>query len=219
MDTDGTDDTDKSCIGFAVLTPTEEFIKVARAVIVEIKYFLCESSSLMKEINMAKCAYCNSTILFGGKKHGEFRFCNDECYQQGALLLVANKIPEEIIQREAYEIHLGRCPKCRGPGPVDVHTSYRVWSAVVLTSWSSRPQVCCRSCGLKSKLGDSLFSLLLGWWGIPYGVIFTPVQVGRNIIGVFSTVDALKPSPQLETMVRLHLANQLVKLNQPPSRS
>lgn len=29
---------------------------------------------------MAKCGYCGTTILFGGKKDGDLRFCNDECH-------------------------------------------------------------------------------------------------------------------------------------------
>lgn len=29
----------------------------------------------------------------------------------------------------------------------------------------------------------TLLSLALGWWGFPFGLIFTPISVGRNLLG------------------------------------
>ena len=49
----------------------------------------------------------------------------------------------------SIQVHQGNCPQCDGPGPVDVHTSYRVYSVVMMTSWSSRPLVACARCGTK----------------------------------------------------------------------
>jgi hypothetical protein len=86
-----------------------------------------------------------------------------------------------------------------------------VWSALFLTSWKSRPHVCCRSCGIKSQLGDAVFSLVLGWWGFPWGFIVTPIQVVRNVVGVARGVDPSKPSGQLENVVRLGIAAQVVQ--------
>src|SRR5262249_42160585 len=77
---------------------------------------------------------------------------------------------------------------------------------VVLTSWVSRPQISCRSCGMKSQAGGALFSLVLGWWGFPWGLVMTPVQVGRDIAGLAKGPDPMKPSPQLEKMVRMNMA-------------
>ena len=119
---------------------------------------------------------------------------------------VARTIPATIVERHTHEVHQGNCPQCNGPGPVDVHTSYRVWSAAIVTSWSSRPAVSRGGCGTKRKLGDALFSLLLGWWGFPWGVLVTPVQIVRNLIGVASKPAPDRPSPALERMVRLNLA-------------
>jgi hypothetical protein len=42
---------------------------------------------------MARCAYCNTVILFGGVKDGDLRFCNETCHQQGQFLLVADQVP------------------------------------------------------------------------------------------------------------------------------
>jgi hypothetical protein len=97
---------------------------------------------------------------------------------------------------------------------VDVHTSYRVWSALLMTSWSSRPHVVCRSCGSRARLGDLLFSLLFGWWGFPWGFVMTPVQLVRNITGLVSSPDPTLPSAQLSRIVRLHLAANAIEAQQ-----
>jgi DNA-directed RNA polymerase subunit RPC12/RpoP len=159
---------------------------------------------------MAQCDYCGSTILFGGVSDNDLRFCNDKCHQQGYLLAVADQVPSDVMSKQVAEVHQGDCPKCGGPGPIDVHTSYIVWSAFVITSWQSRPQVCCRACGIKSKLGCAAVSGVAGWWGFPWGLIFTPIQLFRNIYGIISPPDSTMPSAQLENFVKIHLAAHLV---------
>jgi hypothetical protein len=34
-----------------------------------------------------------------------------------------------------------------------------------------------------SALGASLYTLCYGWWGIPFGVLWTPIAVFKNITG------------------------------------
>lgn len=165
-------------------------------------------NNIKKGNNMATCGYCSTTILFGGKRDGTTKFCNDKCLQQGQLVSIASAIPSDVIKRYTDDVHQGSCPRCDGPGPVDVHISYRVWSAAVVTSWSSRPAVSCNSCGTKRKLSDALFSLLLGWWGLPWGFLITPVQIVRNLIGLVRKSSPDQPSPALEKMVRLNIARQ-----------
>jgi hypothetical protein len=160
---------------------------------------------------MASCAYCNSMILFGGRKQGDLRFCDAKCEQRGVLALVANQLPADAVAKHLGEVHGGSCPKCGGDGPVDVHTSYKVWSALVMTQWSSNPSVCCRSCGTKQRIVDTLSSALLGWWGFPWGILMTPVQVGRNVVGFFGGPDPAEPSAALEKIVRLQLAGHLTQ--------
>jgi hypothetical protein len=163
---------------------------------------------------MAKCDYCNSTILFGGVKQDNLRFCNKKCYQDGHLLTTSQQIPPDIVKQQIAQLRQGQCPKCHGRGPVDVHICYQVYSIFILTRWSTKPQISCRSCGIKSQLGGTFFSLLFGWWGFPWGFIFTPVQITRNLIGIFNPPSAMSPSLQLEKLVRLHIAAQLVVQNQ-----
>lgn len=167
---------------------------------------------------MARCEYCGSTILFGGTQEGPFRFCNDRCATSAPLVVASRDLPETLVDQQSWAVYQGACPACGGVGPVDVQTSYRVWSALLLTSWSSRPQVACRSCGVKSKLGDALFSVVLGWWGFPWGLIVTPVQVIRNLVGLASSPPNA-PSDALRKLVRVHLAAQAMEAGAAPRAS
>ena len=160
---------------------------------------------------MAKCDYCGSTIIFGGKRDANGRFCNQKCQARGTLLAISRQLPEATVQERVWKEHQGLCPKCSGAGPVDVHVSHKIWSAVFLTSWSSSPRICCRSCGLKSQIGGTAFSLLFGWWGIPYGIILTPIQIFRNLIAIARPPDPSKPSAQFEKILRMNLAAELVR--------
>ena len=159
---------------------------------------------------MAACSFCGSTIVLGGKKDGDRTYCNDKCLQLGALVRIAEQFPDAEIRPRVLSIHQGRCPRCQGPGPVDIHTSYRVWSALFFTSWANRPQMSCRSCGTRGKIGDVFFCLFLGWWGFPWGLIMTPVQIVRNLAGLTSNPDPTRPSDALTSMVKANLAAKYV---------
>lgn len=155
---------------------------------------------------MASCAACGETIIFGGKRVGERRFCNDKCVASGSVLAVAAALPESVVSARVWEIHNGRCPVCSGPGPVDVHSSYRVWSGLVITSYGTRLNIGCRRCGNRARLKDAGFSLLCGWWGFPWGLVWTPIQIGRNVMAMMRSEDGTTPSSQLTQMARLQLA-------------
>src|SRR5688572_2262738 len=129
---------------------------------------------------MARCAYCKTAILFGGIRDGNDRFCNNRCHESAFVLKVAAQVPQETITNEVARIHQGQCAKCRGPGTVDVHRVHRVWSAGILTYSSHFSVVACRSCARKSQVGGVLYSFFLGWWGIPWGLFLTPLQITRN---------------------------------------
>ena len=154
---------------------------------------------------MASCGYCGTTILFGGVRDGAQRYCNNKCHQNAYVLRVAQTIPPEVVERQVEEVFRGNCPRCRGLGPIDVHKVHRVWSALVLTSWSSSGQVSCRSCATKSQLGGLFYCLFLGWWGFPWGLVMTPVQIARNVMGICAGPDPSKPSGELRKLVQVNL--------------
>lgn len=159
---------------------------------------------------MATCDYCGTMILFGGTRNGNLRYCNARCQQAGTLLAISKKIPDAQVRESVWKVHQGTCPKCGGSGPVDVHKSYRVWSALVLTRWSSMQQLSCRPCGIKKQMSEAAISLVAGWWGFPWGLILTPIQVGRNLASLAKPPEVSKPSPEMEKVLRIAMARQAV---------
>ena len=121
-------------------------------------------------------------------------------------MIAADRLPQRAVDDAVEETHQGDCPLCQGPGPVDVHASHTIWSIIALTSWRSTPNVCCRSCGRQKQLSGLVTSGVFGWWGFPWGFIYTPIQIGKNVSGIFGGPDPEVPSEQLETMTRLELA-------------
>jgi hypothetical protein len=155
---------------------------------------------------MAACAYCNSSILFGGVKDADQRYCNAKCAGKGRVLSAASTLPAELVEEQVRAVHSGRCPKCGGSGPIDVHISHRAMSALVITRWSSHPLVSCVSCGTKAQLRDAGVTFLFGWWGFPWGLIFTPVQLGKNLYALAKKHDPRRPPAALYRVVRTNMA-------------
>jgi hypothetical protein len=54
---------------------------------------------------------------------------------------------------------------------------------------------------------NAMISAVFGWWGFPWGIIITPVQVARNTWGIFSGPDPSRPSEALARIARFHLAS------------
>lgn len=157
---------------------------------------------------MKACAHCGTSILFGGRKNDGQTYCNDTCMERGTLVLRSRELPPEVVARAMAEVVDGNCPVCDGPGPVDVFVSHRVISALVATTWKTIPRISCRGCATKAQLGNTLTSFLLGWWGFPWGLLMTPVQIVRNLAGLSREADREHPSEQLESLVRMKLATQ-----------
>ena len=157
---------------------------------------------------MASCSACGTTLVFGGKTIGSRRFCSDACARSEPLLSHAAQLADTDVKAFASAIHRGKCPKCTGAGPVDVRASYQVWSAVLLTRWKSTQQISCRKCGIKSQAGDLAISSIAGWWGLPWGLLMTPIQIGRNIFDMVRAPNPAHPSPKLLKQARLILAER-----------
>ncbi len=110
---------------------------------------------------MPACDYCGTTIIFGGVKDSNLRFCSDKCHENGYALVLAKEIPDNIVDQQTDEIHQGACPQCQGTGPIDAHVAYRVYSILIYSSWKSELHVCCRSCGIRNQIVNALFSFFL----------------------------------------------------------
>jgi hypothetical protein len=163
---------------------------------------------------MDKCSYCGSTIIMGGFRAGNQRYCNNNCRQNAYVLSVTKEIPPDVLNQKVENVWRGPCPKCRQPGPTDVHKVYRVWSALLLTRWTTKAQVSCRSCATKQQLVGAAFSLFFGWWGFPWGLILTPVQITRNLLAINRGPDHSRPSEGLRKLVLVNLGSKMLASQQ-----
>jgi hypothetical protein len=59
---------------------------------------------------------------------------------------------------------------------------------------------------VKNKLISIVFCGALGWWSLPLGPIATPIQIGRNVLTLFSGPDPSRPSSRLRRLMLLMLA-------------
>lgn len=157
---------------------------------------------------MTRCHLCGKRIIRGGKQTGTLVFCSDGCRRRSALLEVARQIPDDAVRQRVLEIHQGACPVCGGRGPVDLHTSYLVWSALLFTSSRSRSRISCKACGDRRKWGDAALSMVFGWWGLPFGLVMTPVQIARNLGSLSNKSQFGRPSLQLQWFVRTRFATR-----------
>jgi hypothetical protein len=127
----------------------------------------------------------------------------------GSLDKVAQDTPEQDIAQHALRIKHGNCPLCHRSGSgVEVRESYWVWSALVITRWQTRRAVCCRACGVHENWNALGFSLGLGWWGIPAGILLTPCQITRNLLAIARRREKPEPSKALLRIAKDHLLAQ-----------
>lgn len=156
---------------------------------------------------MGPCYTCKKTVAFGGVKDHGFRFCSNACHAEKAVLLdVLKLIPASAIDAEAQSLQKGACVKCGSTGGVEVHKSILVWSAIVFTRSSEKTFVGCRGCALEKQAYSAAGTLLFGWWGIPFGVIFTPIALLAN--GYYMVRSSMRgpPSSLLKEHARERLA-------------
>ena len=52
---------------------------------------------------MAKCAFCNKTIVFGGRRVGEHTFCNAQCLIHGRQLVTIDENADAAGLRDAVQ--------------------------------------------------------------------------------------------------------------------
>lgn len=154
---------------------------------------------------MPHCDYCGQFFRGGSLKQGQYRFCNGVCLERGKILSLLDKNSPTEIDNYIVSLRKGKCKECSRFANVDFHKSHTVYSVIFYTSWKTVTHFCCKKCGRKHQATATLYSLLLGWWGI--GFFVTPLQIGRNVIGMLRTDD--RPSGDLNRFARLQLANEL----------
>ena len=163
---------------------------------------------------MSQCHTCGKSILFGGRTIEGYRYCGAHCSRMHSLHRAGERVPADTVQKYAEHWRAGPCPRCKQQsGPVDTYAHHRVHSFIVMTRWKSLRSICCRRCARRDQMGSALYSATLGWWGIPWGLVVTPIQVARNITELCRR-DSGRPTAAFERVVRLHLAKQQLQAAQ-----
>lgn len=157
------------------------------------------------------CATCRKSILFGGKRAGSRRYCSKKCFNADHLGRLADLVPEARVDEVVAQLRRSRCHSCRRDGDLEIFKSYTVYSVVVLTSWKEKSQLCCRSCARGRQLKDMMSSLALGWWGIPFGLIVTPIIVLMDGAALIHNPLTKPPSKALRAHARLVAAHELAR--------
>lgn len=115
-------------------------------------------------------------------------------------------ISDEVVLAHATAIKQCDCPRCRQRrSPVELRTEHWVWSAVFVTRFGRRTGLACRECARAGNLKALASSVLLGWWGVPFGLLITPYKIFANA-GELLRKDRPEPSDALRDLVRARLA-------------
>lgn len=120
-------------------------------------------------------------------------------------------VPDELVAAESRRLHAGPCPVCKGPGPVDLYRSHWVQSMLIFTRHGTHAALCCRPCHNKTWLKDTATTVSMGWWGVPHGVILTPVQLARNAWEFYLGPRPGAPSKRMHTFVQARLEQAATK--------
>ncbi len=163
---------------------------------------------------MKKCDTCRRTIIFGGHSVGAGIYCTDRCREKGLLELSGTYISDKMVADRVRAVQEAACPRCGGAGPNDLQKHYTIWSLIIVTSFKDVPEICCRRCGVKKSVSGFLYSFFLGWWGFPFGLLVTPIQLIRNIVALFQVPRPGRPTKNLQKLVRIELGTEVALTKQ-----
>lgn len=91
--------------------------------------------------------------------------------------------PEEprSKQDDGHPIVCSLCMKVSGQPRYVVYR--HVISALLVTYRGGRQGIFCSDCGAKQAYKESLITWVLGWWGFPWGPIYSVQTIARNMLG------------------------------------
>ncbi|MFT4705862.1 MAG: hypothetical protein ACI81R_003577, partial [Bradymonadia bacterium] len=71
---------------------------------------------------------------------------------------------------------------------------------IFMSSWKSKQRMSCSTCPRKANAIAILGNATFVWWGFPWGILGTPVQITRNLLGLVRP-EPSQPSERLRQMV------------------
>jgi len=156
------------------------------------------------------CDFCGQQLGWGAVRTNDYEFCSQKCAEQGRIFDVLKTVPKAQLDDYVMRTHMSECSTCKKNKGIDAHPSYEVWSALVITRWTSSYKIQCVECAKSRQRNSLVFSLIAGWWGVPWGIFITPLQVIRNIGALRSAPKVGEPSAKFYKLATTHLAKQMV---------
>jgi len=177
---------------------------------------LTEISRIGKEIQRAQyrrargtteCDYCGDAAKINFLLNEGQRFCSAQCLRDARISEAAVDFDDATILQAARKIRSGACPVCSSMAtPVEVRYSYTTTSIIIISNQETKTRLCCVPCGRKENRGGLLVSFFIGWWGIPWGPIFTIAALFGNLKAMFEMMSDEEPSDELMKLTKNQLA-------------
>jgi hypothetical protein len=100
------------------------------------------------------------------------------------------------------------CPVCRSTAqPLNATLTSKVMSFLVLTTWKKQFAIACPTCLDKLHRDATTTSALLGWWGVPWGVLRTIQALIAN-----SKMAKANHAPYPSDLLKAFVANNIGKI-------
>ncbi|MBC3917698.1 hypothetical protein H8L32_09460 [Undibacterium sp. CY18W] len=154
-----------------------------------------------------ECDYCGNSARYKPVLDEGQRFCSKKCLHHARISEAAVDLTEPMILLAAGKIRSGACPVCdKMNTPVEVRYAYTAMSFIVVSNQKTKTRLCCVQCGRKENIESMLVSFFIGWWGIPWGPIFTIAALFENLKAMFEMTAIEEPSDELLKAARYQLA-------------
>jgi hypothetical protein len=158
------------------------------------------------------CDYCGASARQKPVLDEGQRFCSKTCLHRARLSEAAVDITEQDVELAAMTMRSGACPICGDRStPVEVRYRYTAISYIVFTRYKTMSQCCCLTCARKENRKAMLITFFLGWWGFPWGLLFTPTAIFSNLMAMFEMRSADEPSEALLKEAKYQLAYAALK--------
>lgn len=88
----------------------------------------------------------------------------------------------EELENYSEKLRTLACPICgQTENKLNGTIAHSVMSFLIFTTYKAVPFIACPQCLDKKNNNAMISSALLGWWGIPWGLLKTPTYIYRNI--------------------------------------
>ena len=93
------------------------------------------------------------------------------------------KYSTENIKKNVFEYMNSTCPICGKNNGINALEIGDVISFIIYTKFKEKIIIGCNDCIKEEIIKSNLYSIFLGLWGIPFGLIGAPLTVFSNIMG------------------------------------